>query len=338
MDKLPKEIVKRISRKKVIAIIVFPIVIAFLVNTYFISYFENYSRNTFYFVVKRKLSILKQIDTKVDWLILGDSSGNQGVDPSMITDSLGGTSYNLATYADMTLLDDCWMISDLIKRGLTPKNVIIVRVYDGWSRELNFALYGQYPFSWIFGKAVEPNIKIPKDRRKNLIYSHFLPVQHQADRIKELMKSPELFKDELAYLDENGYYPFTWGMNERSVRADFKYHQWYTWNRIPKISNHNLIAIDYLIETAEKYNINVYLVNSPLHDELWKESGFVKYYNTLADSLSNIFDQSTNIHYLNNPPLLFEMKYLESTDHVTDEGAAIFTEYLISTISANNVE
>lgn len=333
MDKLPNEILKRVSTRKVVSLIVFPLLVTFLVNLYLIFYFDRFSPNPFYYIVNKKLSILKKIDKKVDWLVIGDSSGNQGINPAVITDSIGGSSYNLCTFADMGLMDGCWMLDNLIKRDLAPENVIMVLVYDSWNRNIHPALYGQYPFRWIYRNAVEPELILPKQYRKDVLYSHFLPIYHQADRIPERIKSLRNFKSKLPYIDENGYNPYTFGVNDYEINADFKYHQAFTTDREPYISPHNLIAIKYLHEIAENTDINIYLANSPLHDDLWNDSTFNKFYTRLNDIISSQLPESGNIHYINNPPMLFDKTLLQSSDHLTDEGADIFTLHLLNEIS-----
>ncbi|MCK4922124.1 MAG: hypothetical protein KAS71_13825 [Bacteroidales bacterium] len=338
MDKLPIEILKKISNRKIVSLIVIPLLVAFLVNLYLIFYFERFSPNPFYFIVNKKLSILKKIDKKVDWLVVGDSSGNQGVNPAIIKDSIGGSSYNLCTFADMGLMDGCWMLDYLIKSDLAPKNVIMVQVYDSWNRNVYPALFGQYPFSWIYRKAVEPELFIPEQYRKDVFYSHFLPIIHQADRIPDRIKTLRSFKQKLAYIDDNGYNPYTFGVNEYEINADFKYHLKYTTDREPYISPHNLIAIKYLQEISENTDINIYLANSPLHDELFADSTFNKFYTKLNEIISSHFNESGRVHYINNPPILFNKSLLQSSDHLTDEGAEIFTRHLLKEISKAKLE
>jgi hypothetical protein len=55
----------------------------------------------------------KTVDEPVDWLILGDSSVNQGVIPSIFEDEFGERAINLGTNGIMITLDDLWMIEYL---------------------------------------------------------------------------------------------------------------------------------------------------------------------------------------------------------------------------------
>ncbi|MCF8381631.1 MAG: hypothetical protein K9H49_18805 [Bacteroidales bacterium] len=233
----------------------------------------------------------------------------------------------------MGLVDGVWMLDNLIKRDLAPKNVIMVLVYDSWNRNIHPALYGQYPFKWVYGDAVKPKIILPKQYRKEIFYSHFLPIYHQAERVRTIIKKPAGFKKDLPYIDEKGYNPYPWGFNEREIIADAQWHREFTIDRKPYISPHNILAINYLHEIAKKTDINIYIANSPVYDDLMADSTFNSFYTELAMIISNELSGYQNIHYINNPPLLFEMKYLQSADHLTDEGATIFTNHLLKEIT-----
>jgi hypothetical protein len=282
--------------------------------------------------VNRKLELLDSIDKKVKWLVLGDSSGNQGVIPSMISDSLEGSSYNLCTYADMTLLDDCWMIDDLIKRGIPPENVIIVRVYDTWYRNVDYTLLSQYPAEWIVLKDIEPIPEIPLEKFKDVYISKFLPIQHQASRVRKLLEKPARFYDELTYIDKTGYNKFIHKSNPSVVESERKYHSWFTKRNKPEFSEHNERAINYLGEISDSLDINIYLANSPLHDQLTEDSIFMDYYNTICEHLSNFAGKHENIYYINNPPFPFPQKLMQTADHVVAEGAELYTGLLINEI------
>src|SRR4249920_755258 len=58
---------------------------------------QRWSPNLGYAVAKKKWEILLTLHGPVDWLILGDSTANQGVDPRVLATHLGGRALNLGT-------------------------------------------------------------------------------------------------------------------------------------------------------------------------------------------------------------------------------------------------
>ena len=332
MEKLPEEKFRNVSRRKVILVAVLPVVFFFMFNTFFYFYFHFYNPNEYYFLLNRKLSLLKKIDRKIDWLILGDSSGNQGIDPSIISDSLGGSSVNLCTYADMTLIDDCWMLDYLIKKDLAPSNVIISRVYDTWSRSVNYTLYSQYPASWVIFNRNKPEVPPPAGTRFETIVNHLFPVIHQKRQVINLIEHPSEFFTEPVHVETDGFFRYQGEADPYGVRRDARGHLDYVSKYDVKIGHYNLAALKFLQEVSAREGINIYLCNSPVYDSLLLDRQFSAFYERLTDSLETYTEGFLNFKYINHPATPFPDSLLQNVDHVTEQGSVIFTDLIIKQI------
>ncbi|MEB3357540.1 MAG: hypothetical protein VKK04_12500, partial [Synechococcales bacterium] len=51
-----------------------------------------------YFLASYKWNLLTDLKQPADWLVLGDSSCNQGVVPEILSQELGGTALNLCIF------------------------------------------------------------------------------------------------------------------------------------------------------------------------------------------------------------------------------------------------
>ena len=96
-------------------------------------------------LIAYKWELVEGQTEKVNILILGDSSANQGVNPEIISEAFGGRVLNAATIGNWVLVDDVWLLETLINTVGPPDSVILVHVYDVYHRDFTKNLLIQGP-------------------------------------------------------------------------------------------------------------------------------------------------------------------------------------------------
>ena len=146
---MPEEIIPVSTRRKNIRLLVAVVLALLFVNfaVYFTGAFTKLDSGVF--LIRSKWNLLRDIDSPVEWLILGDSSANQGVIPDKFRSEYGGRVVNLGTVANALLIEDVWMLQDYIESHGAPKNVIVVHVYDMWVREADTSVFAHVPWDYM---------------------------------------------------------------------------------------------------------------------------------------------------------------------------------------------
>src|SRR5262245_5791244 len=131
---LPEELQIACTWRSVAWSIVGAIAVVAILNVAAMGILGAWSTNIGYRLVQEKWDLLMRQRSPVEWLVLGDSSCNQGVVPAVLDEELRTTSLNLCTIGDMMLVGDAWMLRSYLQRVGVPRHVVMVHVYDIWGR------------------------------------------------------------------------------------------------------------------------------------------------------------------------------------------------------------
>jgi hypothetical protein len=296
-------------------------------------YLDRYPQNLGYVLIEEKWDLLSSMEAPADWLIIGDSSGNQGVVPETLEEKLGGTAVNLCTVGNMALLDDTWMLRRYIDRFGPPENVVIVHVYNIWHREAPPpALLAQIPLPWGFWKEMSPPLELSLEERIDILLARYVPLIAEPRALKQALKSPtKLFKRKTLEFETNGYMPVSQA-NAGAVQMDAVAHRRFAAENEFTLSNINQRALNEIVGLANRYGINVYLANSPLYEDMLKDGQFREYYAAVEDWLRESAERSAHIHFLAGT-VTFGMDQMDRVDHVTHSTALSFTHSLAARIA-----
>src|SRR5438128_2449200 len=132
MTRLPVEIAGPSTARRLIGTIGGVLALVALANTAALFVLSRHPVNHGYKVIGAKWELLREQERPVDWLVLGDSSGNQGVVPAVLSERLGGSSLNLCTVGDLLAVNDAWMLETYIGTVGAPRKVLMVHAYDIW--------------------------------------------------------------------------------------------------------------------------------------------------------------------------------------------------------------
>lgn len=334
---LPQEILPSSTKLiQIILTLLCPWLIFALANVGANIYLKNFPENRGYWVIQQKWSMLMNLKQPVDWLVLGDSSCNQGVIPEVLESELSGKAVNLCTIGDSLVLNDAWMLSKYIKKYGAPKNIVIVHVYDVWQREINWNVTSQTPLSWGYWNQLEPNFNLSLEEQKEVFLNKYVPLYSQSTSLKQVVKnSDRLFQSKDYHLAKNGFMGVT-EANSWNVEEDSKGHLKDVKKASVSFSQTNQKSIDAIIDLAEKHNINVYLVNSPLYEKLYQNPEFQTYYNQIQQELNQLSDRSKQVHRLMTKPMTFPKEKMENADHLIISAAESYTRQLAREIKSKS--
>jgi len=332
--RLPGEKITPASLLEVIIMITGVCCIVLAANFIAGRYLEQYTPNSGYWLLKHKWEKVLNMKSSVEWLVLGDSSGNQGVVPAVLTDTLGGHSINLCTFGDMTIVNDIWMLESYIKKFGPPGNVLIVRSYDGWGRKMG-RLLGKIPLPWGFWGDYEQPFKPDLIGQVKAFVTRYVPLFTENSSLAEIIingiYSPQTFFVNRFGIPPDGYMA---GIISKPllVRNDMDTHVKFLANNRFTVSGHQHEALYFLSELADRYGINVYISNGPIYKDLAERILFIKYMQQLKSYMSQFSKKSTYFHYI-EPVMTFPAHHMQSVDHVIHPAAIQFTERIAAVIS-----
>lgn len=309
------------------------LVVLVLINSFALWYLGNYSTNFGYWTIHQKWNLLGKIEEPVDWLVLGDSSCNQGVSPAIIAEQTGESALNLCAIGNVTALHDVWMLEEYLQRFGPPKGVVVVHVYDVWPRDLDPLIFGQIPRPWQFWRehTLGTELLDNPDIRSKLFQERYVPLLSQRLTLTKMLRSTFFFKllpfKPQWLLDENGFLMDEQARPETAIQDGLD-HMQFTAENEPSVSSLNQQALERLVEIAEDNRLPVYLVNSPLYEGLNADAGFQAYLAALQVQIEALVGQSAYVHLVPEVKT-FPASQLQTADHLTLSGAHTYTEWLI---------
>jgi len=292
-------------------------------------YLDNSTRNLGYFLIKKKWEILKNLDKPVDLIILGDSSCNQGVNTDLITEQTGLSALNLCTIGKLLALNDSWMLDYYIRKHGTPDKILITHVYDFWYREINKNVIAKIPLSWGFWEDLKPNLNFSLSDKLKMFVAKYFPLYSENVTAKKMMlqTGDKFFSKEVSF--SNSGYMWTGKAYPNNVNLDMKYHIEFTGKNEFFVSLPNQIAMQEIIDTAEKNDIELYISTGPLYAEIYLNSEFRNYYDKVQTYLENLAANRDNVHLILGDTELFDSDELQNIDHLIFSSANKFTMRII---------
>lgn len=335
-DQLPREIPPRFHLNQLVILLMGLLMTVVVVNLLVLSFLGRYTTNFGYFLNYQKWHLLKGMNDPVQWLILGDSSANQGVIPTIVEEELGGRAVNLATNGDMIMINDLWMLDYYIKKFGPPENVLIVHVYDIWHRDFNPVLLGLMPLNWGFWKesSVTDNLVWNREIQRNIFLERYVPIYSLNNTLGSIIKDIFLnFKNPLRSnwtLEPNGYLP-AFDPKPEIVVADARDHIQFASENEFDLSDINQESLAKVKQLADEYGINIYIALGPQYEGMAADQNFREYLDTVMEHLSQFDAQSESIHFISDVKA-FPANQMQTADHLIDSGAREYTKWLVEHI------
>ncbi len=296
---------------------------------------DRRTHNRALWLIQQKWELLERVAGDVDTVVLGDSAGNQGVRPDVLSERLGGAAVNYCTIGDMLAVNDAWMLERHLERHAPPKRVIVVHAYDVWHRSakvLRHKLLWRVPEPWGFWEEREPKVALESRAAAELFVRRYLPVYYEHKTIAEWVTSPSTLAPAGFSLDGAGYMRLDEAKPDR-VKRDAASHVAFLRKRQFSLSKANRNALARLEALGEKHGFEIFLANAPIYEGLRREPQFVRYFAALDRELGQIADASPRLSYVLREPVTFPASAMENADHLTHAAAAEYTAELAKAIA-----
>ncbi len=279
----------------------FSLIIIFLITLNFILSFEKISFYEYDILLKQRMSIKDQNN---DIIIIGDSSGLNGLIANKIQKSIGLNTINLSLYANNGIESYEILLKKYLEKNKKPKKIILYFSYfspNNWknityeksilifryanlNNKINFILKNPYSVILIINRSVRATLRYFIFAKKQLEY---------AEKIREELKKTKGFIVSNTEKKEN--------LCNRVAREVFT-----------EDFGENIIKIK---STFSNYDIKVYL--APIPKCVYKKNVYAKLYQDIIDN---------DLYFL-------EKKYFNDFSHLTLSGAIknsfIFSDWIV---------
>jgi hypothetical protein len=332
---LPEEIVQPVRGRQVAATWLAVLAIILVCNFVVAPRLLEGGRNLAGWIIGHKWRMLLRLEHPVDDLVLGDSSCNQGVNPVTLAQSLGdGKALNLCTIGDMLAVNDAWMLQSYIERFGAPKRVIIVHVYDIWSRNFDWSRVGSVPVGITALRSLRPPVQLQRWQLRSYLESRYFPLYSSNLSLQAKLRSgdPRLAKspgprrvDSLGFLADTVAFP-------DSVELDLQGHLRFLEKESFKLSGDNRRSLARIAELAAKHGFEVYLASAPVYEGLAQAPVFQRYFGQVQEALATEGSEGSRIHLLFHPPMTFPASEMQNADHLVLHAADRYTRALAQQI------
>lgn len=316
------------------ALFVIGVLVAFLLLNFGArAYLQNHGTNLGYRIVHAKWRLLEEMEQPVDWLVLGDSSGCHGIVPEVLAEHLGGRAVNLATLANLLVVNDAWMLQRYIERFGPPKNVVLVHAFDVWHRGYNSALIGQVPQPWGFWEDTLPTLALTDEQTRRLFLSRFVPLYAEKSTLRAHLKNLGPPTEVPFSITPTGWVPARTHEPRRLARDLRRSQRFLEERKQFTLSNHNAKALDVIGELATTHGFSVYLVDGPIQDALADSEAFTRYRQQKVARLARSLGRYPSFHLIDRVAA-YPAEALEVVDHVVPDVAPDYTRAVAAAIGA----
>lgn len=318
-ETLPDEQLKASPPRVVFRSVALAAVLLVLTNGLFAALLWTRPVNQGYYVARTKWQMLEALKEPVDYLLLGDSSCNQGLDPAVIEETLGGTALNLCTIGDMLLVNDAWLLQRYLERFGPPKAVLLAHVYDIWPRNddnLKLMLWNIDMVSTRW-RAFEPQLDLDLATKAHTRLGAYVPLYAQPLTVGDVLQRPWLLAKPLPHFAK-GFMRLDTPRPEQ-VERDAAEHLTSLAMGEFTISAVNRAALARIVELARERSFPVYFAHSPVYEKLYASPAYARRITAIDALLAEYHDELEVLA----EPAAFPAGAMESADHLTSAAARL---------------
>ena len=330
-EKLPAERPINMKLPEFASLLGLGLLVFILMNVGLRGYLEANTPNFGSWLVVSKWKLLLGLEEPKDFVFLGDSAANQAVIPEVIVEQTGYSAVNFATLANLTVLNDVWMLRYYVSKYGPPRAAFVVHSYMVWGRDLKMSLVSHLPILQIPNaqNVLQPSpMAFPGYFRERIL--SYLPVYSQNSSIRELLRLSSEFR--VAPVKEYtltplGHYSLAEQM-PTELERNISSHLASIAQDQGGISRENVLGLAALAELAEMYDFPVYLINAPLVDEIVSFPEFDRYFSPIDRYLKHFADENPYVQYI--PEFHgYPRALMEISDHLLESGAEQYTREVI---------
>jgi hypothetical protein len=325
---VPEEVVPPVRSKQLWVTWLGVLLIVLLFNSAVAPRLLVGGRNLAGWIIGHKWRLLQGLDAPVDDLVLGDSSCNQGVNPVTLARALGDRrAVNLCTIGDMLALNDAWMLQSYIERFGAPRRVIIVHVYDIWSRDFDWSRVGSIPVGFRAMQRLQPEVKLRRWQLRSYLESRYFPLYSSNLSLQTRFRAgdPRIGSspgprqvDSLGFLSDTTAFP-------DSVELDLRAHLRFLEKASFELSPDNRGSLTRIAALAREHDFPVYLVAAPVYRGLADAPSFRRYHGQVQKALAGI-SEGSRLQLVFDQPMTFPATEMQNADHLVLKAADRYTE------------
>lgn len=260
-----------------------------------------------------------------DVLLVGDSSGLNGVDPHLIATATGMTCYNACAFGDMLLVNEAWLLQYLETRRRLPAIVVSIHVHDVWPRE-ETSLRRRLDE---FPQGIEPwKHYLPKLEPARLRYRQFvsntLPLVYQPTGSRNAVANL-LFRTLPTDLSTSRFDDLGLGFPLRPdpdlVRKDAANHLAWLGSRSldsPVLSPINKQAFETIVALLDRHHCKLLVVEGPTCDLLADAPAYQADLARIATELTTLAAGRADFHHVALGRIGFPVSLMQNADHLAD--------------------
>lgn len=327
-NRTEQEIINAAPRASIIKLMYWIALILLIIDGASYFYLLGNTPNLSYEIIAKKWKMLEDMKEPKDWLILGDSTCNQGISPTILEEELNASAVNLCAIGGMLAVNDSWMLERYIKKFGPPKNVLIAHTYDVWGREsVHLGLASQLPIISLLKERPQPWV-FNLEEELSLFFYKYWPIYFQRESLSEAISL--FIKNKSAInqsnFDEKGFMSVENARPETVIKeANLKK------NSLAKLTFHmsedNAASLENIKKLAEEYDFDVFIAHGPICNQLFEDAGFKAYFSDIDTYLKNYASKSSRIHYISEN-YAFSENEMVSSDHVNAKAALKYSEQL----------
>lgn len=325
---LPEELPKQSTTSRMAGTWLIAIVAVLVANFAAGTLLRSYSPNPTEHVVRKKWAILATLDASTDSLVLGDSTGNQGVDPALLSAELGGRWVNLSTVGNMLVVDSAWMLAEYIEKNGPPKRVLLVHVPDIWRRDAQPEVFATIPRPWGVWERDEPRLTFDAGDRVTALLVRSVPLYASNESLSSLLMEPWKAPERWPTLRDDGFMAVT-RRSPNAIDVGIERQRLFYASTTPAVSQINEQAFRRLVALAEEHGFDLYYAIGTAHEDLVAVPGYVGYAQAIAQRLTELAGGSTRFHAVLTGSNGLPNALMSDHEHTTTEGAEAFTRRLI---------
>lgn len=332
-NRLPDETVPPAGVPRIAAIIAGVAVLTLLANAGAYALLKWKTPNVFDELAYAKWRLIDSPPPGTDSLILGDSSANQGVDPRVLEDRLGGGWINLGSVANQLTIDDAWMLDRYIQLHGPPRRVVVVHVYDMWRRRMDPASFAKLPLPWGFWDRMDPPLSPSLEQQAQIFVARYVPLYSSDVSLRHVLMQPWKVPSLGAPLRGDGFMPME-GARPEEVEVDFQEQAADLATRPPQITAASRAGLERMLELSEQHGFPLYIAFGPGYDKLAALAAHREYVTETRRLLQQIIDDHPRARLVLESPPPFPLSQLQNVEHLTVEGAHRYTMLLAERIEA----
>ncbi|MGB0766091.1 MAG: hypothetical protein ACPGYV_00110 [Phycisphaeraceae bacterium] len=339
-DGLPRERLRAVRPRTLVIEWVIALGVLLAINFAAFALLDRFDPNRFRVQVEVKYDRLETAGAKYDSLILGDSTPNQGIMPSVLGKRVGGAWLNLATVADLQAVNGAWMLGRYIDAYGPPKRVILCHVPEMWRRDLDPAAFVQTPFSIGQFDELDPPLNFAWDDRLWGAVTRYAPIYSKNTSLTEFAMKPWALRDLREDFQADGFMAVE-GMTSEWAESIERAAQSHA-EKPYALSEHNRVAMERMIEMAETHGFDLYLLPGSVSEALAASPGYRHNFVGMMADYQRWAASSDRVVLLSDRMQAFPDEMMYDEDHVNVLGAQAWSEraaaYLAEVIDASAIE